>query len=83
MQSGRQAKEVAIGRGGGQLGWHRSQGDRGHGAPGLNLMAIFLTPALGFWPCFLGQEARHLPWEQGLTTCGLDAEDFGAHFPCP
>lgn len=27
--------------------------------------------------------AHHLLWEQGLTTCGLDAEDFGAHFPCP
>lgn len=27
--------------------------------------------------------ARHLPWEQGPTTCGLDAEAFGAHFPCP
>lgn len=59
----------------------QAAGARGHRAPGLK--DIFLTPALGFWPCFLGHSvnlfsARHLLWEQGLMTCG-----FGAHFPCP
>lgn len=37
------------------VGWHRLLGDTEGQA--LNLEGIFLTPALGFWLCFLGTKS--------------------------
>lgn len=46
-------------KGGGLLWPQGREGDSGGGTGrretlSLNLKGIFLTPALGFWPCFLG-----------------------------
>lgn len=80
---------MAVGKGGGQLGRHRPQADKGTRSHCAGSEEHFPDPSFGLLALLPGTlsanlfSARHLPWDQGLTTCGLAAEDFGAHFPCP
>lgn len=74
------SKEGGMRKGGGQQGWRRPQRAMGT-----------VTPALGFWLCFLGMRpllhsacvvCAGSALDRGLLPHGLEALDFGAHFPC-
>lgn len=56
--SEREAKRWPLGREEDNWGGTGRRRTRGHAATALDLKNIFLTLALGFWPCFRGRSVQ-------------------------